>query len=751
MATMSIEQALAVGIEHHDAGRLRQAESIYRQILSHAPEHAEALRMLGLLAFQVGRAADALPLIERAIRARPAAADYYANLGVILASLNRLDDAVHALRQSLVLNPTDPETSVNLANVLVQKQRHDEAIDLYQRAIARRRELPAAHYNLGRAFQEKGDLNAAIGAYLTAVSLDPNNADAYNNLGNVLKDKGRASEAIDAYRRAIAIKSQFPEAYYNLGKALHDTGKTDQEIAAYRQALALRPEYPEAFNNLGNVLESHGQADEAIDAYRRAVASRANFPEAYNNLGNVLLETGRIDEAIAAYRQALSQRGDYAEAFNNLGNALKSSGRLDEALESYRRAVALSGDSRIAGNLLYGLHFHPDSTPRSLFDEHVQWADRFARPVARERAELSNGRRAERRLRIGYVSPDFREHPVGRFMLPLLSHHDHAEFEVYCYTDITVPDALTDRLKPLADVWRPTVGLSDEKFAELVRADGIDILVDLTMHLKGSRLLGFARRAAPVQITYLAYCSTTGLEQMDYRFSDPHLDPPGIDESVYTEKTVRLPSTYWCYLAPEGGPDVGSPPVQAAGRITFGCLNAYAKVTGRMLEVWCGLLKEVPDSRLVLHAHEGSHRQRAYDLFEREGVAPDRVEFVGFHRLGAYLEQYNRIDIALDPHPYGGGTTTCDALWMGVPVVSLEGATAVSRAAKSILTNVGLAELVAKSADHYVEIAARLARDGSRLAELRGSLRQRLKDSPLMDAPRFAREVEEVYRRLSQS
>jgi len=333
-------------------------------------------------------------------------------------------------------------------------------------------------------------------------------------------------------------------------------------------------------------------------------------------------------------------------------------------------------------------------------------------------------------------------------MLPLLANHDHTSFEIYCYTDLTIPDALTDQLKSLVHFWKLTSGLSDAQLADLIRSDGIDILVDLTMHLKGSRLMAFARKPAPVQVTYLAYCSTTGLETMNYRLSDPQLDPLYMNDSVYTERTVRLPRTYWCYPEPENAPDVGPLHASSAGHVMFGCFNNYSKVTRQTLEMWARILNAVPESRLVIHAHEGSHRQAALELFASHGVEAGRVHFNGFRRLDEYLAQYNQVDISLDPFPYGGGTTTCDAIYMGVPVVSLEGATAVSRAGKSILTNVGLQDLVAKSPDQYVEIALKLAADLPRLEDLRKSLRQRLKDSPLMDGPQFARDMEEIYRRM---
>jgi predicted O-linked N-acetylglucosamine transferase (SPINDLY family) len=333
-------------------------------------------------------------------------------------------------------------------------------------------------------------------------------------------------------------------------------------------------------------------------------------------------------------------------------------------------------------------------------------------------------------------------------MLPLLSHRDKERYEVYCYTDVRRTDALTDALKAQVNIWQQTSGLNDEDLARLIQNDKIDILIDLTMHMKGSRLLAFARKPAPVQVTYLAYCSTTGLDAIDYRLSDPHLDPPGMDESIYSEKTIRLPRTYWCYPRPEGAPEVGPLPYTTNGFVTFGCLNNYCKVTSKTLAMWRDLLVQVPDSRLIVHALEGRHRHEALEYFAAGRVDPQRVEFVGQMPLADYLAQYLRIDIVLDPFPYGGGTTTCDALYMGVPVVTLKGDTAVSRGGASILTNLGHCELIAETQDQYVGIAIDMAGDVAKLAELHLTLRKQMERSPLMDAVTFTRDIETAFRTM---
>jgi predicted O-linked N-acetylglucosamine transferase (SPINDLY family) len=359
-----------------------------------------------------------------------------------------------------------------------------------------------------------------------------------------------------------------------------------------------------------------------------------------------------------------------------------------------------------------------------------------------------NDRSPQRRLRIGYVSPDFRFHPVGRFLLPLLETHDRGNFEIFCYASVDVPDALTDRCRAYTDAWRDVRDLSDEQLAQVVRRDRIDVLVDLTMHMAQNRLLLFARKPAPVQVTYLAYCGTTGLETMDYRLTDPHLDPPGGDERFYSERSVRLPETYWCYRPTIETPPVNPLPALAAGHVRFGSLNNFCKATPPTLAAWGRLLQAVPVSRLLLSARAGSHRDRVRGLLGEQGVASERVDFVDIQPVAEYFALYQQIDVALDPFPYGGGTTSCDALWMGVPVVSLAGQTAVGRGGLSILTNVGLPDLAARDAGHYVQVAAELAQDLPRLSDLRATLRERMRNSPLMDAPRFARSVEAAYREM---
>jgi protein O-GlcNAc transferase len=424
-------------------------------------------------------------------------------------------------------------------------------------------------------------------------------------------------------------------------------------------------------------------------------------------------------------------------------------GLFDEACATFRRALEVQPDSPVIhSNLIYDLHFRFADDREMLAREHQRWYERHALPLERFSRPHDNDPDSQRRLRVGYVSPNFARHPVGRFLLPLLECHDHRQFEIFCYASVAAPDELTERLRGHADHWREVGGLSDEQLAELIREERIDLLVDLAAHLAQNRLLAFARKPAPVQVTYLAYCSTTGLRSIDYRLSDPFMDPPGEPTSYYAEETVRLPETYWCYRPDQNLAPPGPLPALATGQVTFGCLNSFWKVTPSTLSAWRELLRTVPGSRLLLHARPGAHRDRVRQFFAEGAVDPARVAFVGYLSVAEYFLVYERIDVGLDPFPYAGGTTTCDALWMGVPVVSLAGKAPLSRAGLGVLTNAGLPELVAGTPGEYARVAAMLAGDLPRLAALRAGLRERLHRSPLTDAPRFARNVEAAYRMM---
>jgi predicted O-linked N-acetylglucosamine transferase (SPINDLY family) len=650
----------------------------------------------------------------------------------------------------------------------------------YRRALELKPDFAQAHNNLGVALLETGRPDEALASFHRALALEPGTADFHNNLGNALTAQGQFEPAIAAYCRAVELKPAYAEAHSNLGNALREQGRFVDAIAAFRRALEFAPGIAGIHNNLANAFCDAGQLDAAITAYRQALALQPGLIEARSNLGNVLAERGALDEALATLRQAIELQPAYAEAHNNLGNVLKDQGCLDEAIAAYRHALDLNPlNAKYQSNIILTLLCHPSREDGSMAEAQQRWNELFCVPFMRAAAPFSHDRSPEHcpsgpdLLRIGYVSSAFAgSHVVGRNLRPLFLHHEHQHFEIICYSDTPKPDEMTEEFRQGADQWRETVGLTDEALAAKIREDRVDILVDLNLHTSGNRLPVFARRPAPVQVSFAGYPESAGIEAIEFRISDRWLESEmqdaghtmqdGIAARSHPETCnlqpasgVYLLDSFWCYDPCGIDVAINEPPQKENGCITFGSLNNFCKITEPMLKLWARLLcqsdsdlAESAGSRLLLLAHPGSHRQRIIDLLTREGVEPHRIEFADWRPRREYLELYHRLDIVLDPFPYGGHTTTLDALWMGVPVVSLAGNPPVSRAGLSILNNLGLPELVAFSEDDYIRIATDLARDSARLAELRRTLRPRMATSVLMDAPSFARNIESAYRAM---
>jgi protein O-GlcNAc transferase len=587
---------------------------------------------------------------------------------------------------------------------------------------------------------------------------DREQIDALNILAVIAGQTGRHDEAIRYFRTVLQRQPQSADAHNNLANMLRiinasaEPRELDEAIAHYREAVRLRPDLFEACNNLGNALSTQGQLSDAEFHLRRALALQPNNAHVHCNLGIVLWKQRLLDEAAACYERALELQPGNDEAHMHLGNILNDSGRIDDALAALRAALRLKPDAAdIHSNLICLLRHHPDYDSRALYEECSRWNQQHAEPLKRFIEVHSNRPDPDRRLRVGYVSPDFREHACSSFTVPLLANHNRRALEVYCYSDVARSDDVTERLRGHADVWKTTAGLLDQQLADMIRSDQIDILVDLAMHTAKNRLLVFARKPAPIQVSWLAYPGTTGLATIDYRLTDPYLDPPGLFDAFYCEESVRLPETFWCYDPLLDQPAVIALPAATGGAITFGCLNNFQKVNNTCLRLWALVLTRVPRSRLLLVAPL-QPRDRILSILEDGGIARERVEFAADRRPRLeYFQLYHRIDVALDTLPCNGGTTTLDAFWMGVPTVSLLGQTVVGRAGFSVLCNLGLKELSAETPEQFVEIAAGLAADTPRLQDVRHSLRQRMQASPLMDGERFARNVEDAYRRIWQT
>ncbi|MGF6568207.1 protein O-GlcNAc transferase [Paraburkholderia sp. GAS333] len=776
---MDRNQILELAMARHLAGAFGEARELYENALAIEPGDANVMFRLGVLDMQTGAHDSALRWLDQACKLVPDNAKYHFVRGHVLTAAQRLDEAIGAYRQSLAVDPASADVLCALASALQSSADYPAAIEAYTAALALEPAHADALNNLANCHRQQGDTKAAEAAYRRALELHPDDANALTNLGTLLESGDRQEEALalleaavraapaSAYAlvnlgvalqqrgdpaeaaglltRALELDPAVPEAAYNLANALHALGRRREAALHYQKAIAQTPTHADAHNNLGIVYQESGAHDEAERAFDTAIRLRPGFVAALNNAATLKRTLGHVAEAEAHLREALSVDPTHSVTHNNLGNVLKDQGRLDDGIDSYRLALASDPDNVIAhSNLAYGLSFQAEH-PQAVLDECLRWSEQHEMRYLDTHQPHANDATPSRRLRIGYVSPDFRDHCQTLFTLPLLSHHDHAQFEIYCYASVTRPDDLTQRVASHADVWRDVRELDDARLAQVIRDDCIDILIDLTMHMADGRPLLFARKPAPVQIAWLAYPGTTGMRSIDYRLTDPWLDPTGTDDQ-YSETSIRLPDSFWCYDPLTDTPTVNALPALTNGYPTFGCLNNPCKLSDATFRMWGGVMREVKDARLLLMAPDGPARVRLIERLGAMGIDAGRISFTPFQRRAEYLRTYHRIDVGLDTFPYNGHTTSLDSYWMGVPVVTRVGETAAGRAGLSQSANMGLRDLVAESDERFVEIAVGLARDLTRLSGLRAGLRARLEASPLMNGMRFAEHVEKVYR-----
>ncbi len=735
------------------AQRLNEARLAYEQLCTQPDADADDWGSLGMIHGMLGAWQQAEVCCRKALALNAKNSAAHCNLGVVLETQGRPAEAADCYRAALRLSPNESQLYANLGGVLRMQDKFTEARDCYQQGLQHVPDDAGLHLGLGVIHEAMGNLAAAQTCYERAHSLNPNDAEAHYNLGNVLLAQERPSESVGCYQEAIRLQPRHAGAHNNLGRAQVSLGRLRDAEASYRRAVEINPEHAGAHNNLGNVLSDLGRSDEAIGSFQAALRIRPEYAEAFNNLGNAYHEKNLLAQAIECFTHAVSLKPDFAEALNNLGRALRSQGKLQEGLEAFRRALRADPDYADAhSNLLYSLNNDAGHTPQAIFAEHKRWGELHGHPQA-VLPPPANPPDPARRLRIGYVSPDLRAHSVAYFLEPILARHDRENFEIYAYAEVPEAkyDATSKRLHGLCDHWLTTCGFSDADLARRIRQDGIDILIDLAGHTAHNRLRCFAHRPAPVQISYLGYPNTTGLATIDYRLTDAWADPPG-QEALHTERLVRLASGFLCYTPAGDAAPVGELPALGSDHITFGSFNNFSKLTPQTVELWARLMKHLPGSRLILKNKSLSDAGTAAHCvagFASRGIGPERLELIGWlPSRREHLALYARIDIGLDSFPYNGTTTTCEALWMGVPVIALAGDRHAARVGVGLLSQVGLQELIADTPERYVEIARDLSSDLSRLADLRKGLRQRMLTSSLCDAPAFTRVLEKAYREL---
>ena len=688
--SLDVDQALAQAIAHHGEARLEAASGLYRAILEARPGHSDANHNLGVIALQLGRPLEALPLLKAALEANTRSERFWLTYIEALIRAGRVDSACGVLDQA-------------------------------------------------RGFGVQGPEADRLAARLAAVA--PGNAD---RLALIALFEQKQLGQVETQAREMAGRyPNHPFAWKVLGATLRELGRREQGEAALRRASALAPEDPEALTSLGNALRDLDRLVESEACHRRAIELKPDLAVAHSNLGYVLWDQRRLVESEAACRRAIELKPDLTAAHSNLGNALGYQSRLAEGCDSARRALELEPDSdSFWEKYLYVVSYHPDLPAEAIFKEFVRWGDRFPDPVT----DFSgHDRTAGRRLRIGYVSPDFRKHTSRFYFMPLFEGHDREAFELFAYSNVRDEDAETADFKAVFDHWRNIRGVSDEAAAALVREDRIDILVDGCGHMRDDRLGLFALKPAPVQVTWLGSAWTTGLKAIDYVLFDPHIAPEG---TLAREKIVRVPDCFVAYRPPGTKVGLAPPPMLKNGYPTFAYSGRTERLNPHTFRVWSEILRRLPDARLILDfAPFADPETQAYYRTVLEGHGFD-LERVIMRRSTDIFTGLNDFDILLDSFPHSGGTMLFDALWMGVPAVTLKARPPLGRIGTTLMTNLGLADWAVDSEEAYIQKAVEAVSDPKALAKLRAGFRKRMKTSPIMDEAAFARGVDAAYRTM---
>jgi len=710
MSQLTVDQAIQLALQHQQASQLAEAEEIFRQILTAFPDQADALHLLGGVYLQARRLDLAEKHVRQAIGVRNEGA-FHLTLGMILQDANR----------------------------------HEEARGVYVALLKRHPEMAQAHAHLGVVLSILGRFDEAAKEFQEALKIEPGHLQAQGNLGIVLCHLQRYEEAIWLLKSALARNPKSGDFHASLAAALYGSGQIDAALVECKEAVSLSPGHGQAHSLMSFILRSTGRVRDALAPARQAALLLPKFLDVQVNYGECLRESEQSDEAAEHYEKVIERKLVSADIHNNLGNVYKDQGRLDDAIAQYRRALELALAPVTFSNLVYTMHYHPGYTPEMIFKELRRYDEIFVEPLKKLAKPLKNSPDPERRLRVGYMSTEFRQHALGLYLMPLLGHHDKSQFEVFCYADVTKPDFYTYRHRQNADHWEDTHGKGDEEIAEMIRRDQIDILVDLHQHMGGNRLTIYARKPAPVQIGYAGYPNTSGVSAIDYRLTDPYLEPANEPPFPSSEKVLSMPQTWWCYHPVIEVP-VNELPAAKNGYVTFGNLNNFCKLNDATYALWAKVMRACEKSQLLLLAPEGSLRDHVAAYMKGQGIGPGRVHFLGRTGATEYYKYYHDIDMCLDSFPYNGHTTSMDSFWMGVPVTSFYGATPWGRGTWSQASNLGLTELVGKNEKEFVELSIALAKDLPRLVWLRKELRQKMRQSPLMDEMGYCRGIEAAYR-----
>jgi protein O-GlcNAc transferase len=751
VTVIDIQGLLSEGLAAHQAGRLAEAESRYRCALTSDPANPDALHLIGVVALQSGRLGDATASVRQALDVAPAQPAFWNTLGVAQRAAGQLDASAASFARAVEIAPAYLDGWANLATMQGLRGDLEGEAAALERVTALQPGNAQAWGRRGVLAYERGELTAACACFQEAVALAPDDAAAWANLGTVQLRLGQLADAEANLRRAVALNPESVDGWSNLGNVLVARSRWQEAAEVLVGVVQVAPDHANGWTAFGHALKGLERHAEAQDAYRRALELRPESSAALVGYGDTLQKLDRPSEAIEWYERALAFQPDDADACEHLAVALQSIGQLDRAEELFRRCLALDPDRpHVHSALIFVLDLR-EGAEEAAQEERQRWNARFGRPASVAPAVHANDRTPDRKLRVGYVSADFRHHSAAYAILPILRAHDRSQVLVVCYSGVTRPDHITVQARGIADRWHDVAALSDDELAALIRHDEIDLLVDLSGHTSENRLPVFAKEPAPVQLTAWGYAASTGLNTVGYFLADPTVVPPEA-HARYSEEVVSLPSLL-CYEAPAYTPAVAPLPAGRRGFVTFGAFNRLPKITDEALATWGRVLTGVPGARLVVKCgalDRPDERQWLQERMATAGLQLERVTLLGATPHPDHLAAHAEIDIMLDTFPQSGGVTTLDALVMGVPVVTLLGERVPGRVSASLLATLGLDDLIARTPDQYVEIATRLAGDLDRLEAERASLRPRLYASPIGNAEVYTRAVEAVYRQLWQ-
>jgi len=670
-------------------------------------------------------------------------------LGNNLHKNGKMELAESIFRKVLEHDSNHPAANHFLGVIAHQTGQLEDAARLVKKAVRLAPNYKQAHNNLGNIYEALGKPEAAISSYQSALDLDAKYSDALFNLGIALRQVNRISEAEDVFLECVSLDPKRADLQYEIGQTYQKLGKRTEAQIAYRIALELDPQHTEARLNVGNILTTIGKIDEAITEFDIALENAPEHIKLINSKAVAQRKIGLFNESLESSKQALRLDADNIETLNTLGAAYQTLGDNERAADSYWRALRLNPEAECAHKCLLFVALNlPNISSQELFDIHREVRSHFDKPQLTKKPFLNRSAERLRRLKVGYLSSDFRTHVVAMNILPLIANHDHENFEIFLYGQVEYPDEITDNFKHFADHWRSTMLMSNEEVARIIEDDEIDILITLAGRFDENRPIVASFRPAPVQVSFHD-CATSGLEAMDYYLTDGVLHPPDSPEQ-FTEQLYRLP-VYYQYPIQEGLPSIQDTPAIKNGFITFGCFNKPEKISEPVYELWAEILKAIPNSKILMkyfnHYSQRGMQERIQRRFTNYNIPEDRLILrCGIDSRHSHLDNYHAVDISLDPFPFNGATTTFESLTMGVPVVTLLGRHFVDRVASSIVTHAGFPELVTKDKKDYLNLAEQLAGDVSALNRMRLSMRDQLHKSLLCDGEGYANMVEGAFR-----